>query len=170
MLYRRFTVQPISEDTLGDFLDAYKPTFDFPHIEEIFKRTLELVFSHNDVNFTNVIHACFDLQDERYCGILNIGTTTEIDNIASIHVEFVFIEPEYRKLIFDGIDCTLLEFLLLDYTIGQVGLPIKSNIGIGTVALTPINEKVRKRYEQLGFESIKDSGSNKFEDWMVFNI
>ena len=54
--------------------------------------------------------------------------------------------------------------------IGQVGLPIKSNIGIGTVALTPINEKVRKRYEQLGFESIKDSGSNKFEDWMVFNI
>ena len=32
-----------------------------------------------------------DLQDECYCGILNIGTTTEIDNIASIHVGFVSI-------------------------------------------------------------------------------
>lgn len=170
MLNKRFHVESIKADDLNNFLDIYKPCFDFPNIEEIFNRTLELAYNQEDVSFTNVIHACYDNEKEKYCAILNIGTTTAIDDTVSIDVEFLFIEKEYRKNLFKELDSKLSEFLLLDYVIGELGLKIKNNIGISIIALTPINEKVRKTYEEIGFESISESGSNKFEDWMIFNF
>lgn len=170
MQHNRFIIKAISEENLNSFFKEYKPNFDYQHIEDIFKMTLELAYSNDTTNFTNVIHACFDTKLQKYCAILNLGTTTDIDNIVSIHIEFAFIEAEYRKIHFSEIDSTLLEFLLLDYVVGNICLNTKTNIGISTVALTPINEKVRNRYEQIGFESIRHSGSNKYEDWMIFSI
>ncbi len=169
---KRFTLETISQGKLEDFFKTkFPPTFNLPHTEDVFKRTLELAFDTEDAQAIRVIHACYDNIEEKYCGFLNIGTTTDIDDLVSIAVEFVFVEPDYRKTCFDELDgIKLSEYLLVDYTIGEIGLNIKESIGINTVALVPIADKVRQIYETMGFISIKQSGKNEFEDWMVFTI
>ena len=38
------------------------------------------------------------------------------------------------------------------------------------ISITPINEKVRKAYEDMDFITINGSGSKKEEDWMIYYI
>ncbi len=167
---RRFLIESISPDKLKKFIDDYQPTFDFPNIKEVYNRTLELAFDSEDESFTNVIHTCYDMQEEKYCAILNIGTTKALADYTSIAVEFLYIEPEYRKVKFEELNNQeLSQYLLLDYVVGNIGFQTKSNIGISMIALSPIDDKVRTRYEEIGFDSIEESGSNKFEDWMYFS-
>ena len=165
---KRFIVKTISVDNLHSFLDSYKPNFDLPKLETIFSDTLELCFNQEDVKYTNVIHACYDKKEEKYCAILNIGTTTAIDDLVSINVEFLFIEKEYRSKIFTELNgVKLSQYLLQDYIIGDIGFYAKDNIGISAVSITPINEKVRGTYSNMNFITIDGSGSKKAEDWMV---
>jgi len=111
------------------------------------------------------------MKESKYCAILNIGTTSAIDNIISINVEFLFVEPEYRKISFEELNYTKLsEYLLLDYVVGEIGDYSKKNLGIGWVALTPVTKEVRKIYQDYGFQSIENSGQHELEDWMVFNL
>lgn len=176
MSFSRFNIEIVSQKDLHAKFEEYKPNFERPEIEEIFKKTLELCHDTPDTNFTNVIHLCYDLQKEKYCAILNIGTTTSVDDIVSIHVEFLFVEPDYRnhtdkKHTFEELGfIKLSEYLLVDYVVGTIGMNSKKVLGIGLVALTPVNDAVRKIYESYGFDAIKGSGANEFEDWMIFNI
>ena len=64
---KRFVVKTISVDNLHSFLDSYKPNFDLPKLETIFNDTLELCFNQQDVNNTNVIHACYDKRRKILC-------------------------------------------------------------------------------------------------------
>lgn len=165
---QRFVVQAISVYDLDSFLGSYKPNFDLPKLDTIFNDRLELCFNQRDVHFTNVIHACFDKKEEKYCAILNIGTTTAVDNLVSINVEFLFIEKEYRSKIFKELNnVKLSQYLLQDYVIGDIGFYAKDNIGISAISITPINEKVREIYTDMNFITIDGSGSKKAEDWMV---
>jgi len=168
----RFKTEIINQKDLGNFFKIkYLPTFDFPHVEDVFRRTLELAFDTEDAKATRVIHACYDLKEEQYCGFLNLGTTTDIDDLVSIAIEFIFVEPTYRKRIFEELyGIKLSEYLLVDYVIDEIGTNVKESIGINTVALVPIADKVRNIYEEMGFQSIPKSGKNEFEDWMVFAI
>ncbi len=164
----RFIIKPISIFDLDSFLKSYKPNFDLQKLDTIFNDTLELCFDQIDVKYTNVIHACYDKQEEKYCAILNIGTTTAIDDLVSINVEFLFIEKEYRSKKFVELNnLKLSQYLLQDYIIGDVGFYAKDNIGISAVSITPINEKVRDTYSKMNFITIDGSGSKKAEDWMV---
>ena len=171
-LSKRFIIEVISSDNLKNIFNDYKPNFNKEGIEEIFNRTYELCFNPAaDINFTNVLHLCYDLEEKKYCAILNIGTTTAVDDIVSINVEFLFVEPEYRGEIFEELaDTKLSEYLLLDYVVGTIGQYSKKNLGIGWVALTPVNDKVREIYTSYGFQKIDGSGKHELEDWMVFNI
>jgi len=177
MSFSRFNIEIISQQDIRAKFEEYKPNFSKPKIEEIFKKTLELCYDTPDTNFTNVIHLCYDLQEERYCAILNIGTTISVDDIVSIHVEFLFVEPDYRKHTneqqhtFEELGfIKLSEYLLVDYVVGTIGMSSKRMLGIGLVALTPVNDAVREIYTSYGFDSIAGSGPNEFEDWMIFNI
>ena len=76
----RFKIEVIKSSNLSSFFKEYKPNIDYPKLQEIFKSTLELCYNQDDVSFTNVIHTCFDKKENRYCAILNIGTTTDINN------------------------------------------------------------------------------------------
>ena len=167
----RFQIKSISADELKDFLKKYKPNFDLPKLEYIFDSTLEICFNQDDVSFTNVIHACYDAVENKYCAILNIGTAVAVDNLVSINVEFLFIEKEYRGKVFKELNnIKLSEFLLMYYVAMNIGLTAKENFGISILTITPINEKVRKIYESLDFITIDGSGSKKEEDWMIYYI
>lgn len=177
MSFSRFNIEIISQKDLCEKFEEYKPNFERSEIKEIFDKTLELCHDTPNTHFTNVIHLCYDLQEERYCAILNIGTTTSVDDIVSIHVEFLFVEPEYRmhtknkKHTFEELGfIKLSEYLLVDYVVGTIGMNSKKVLGIGLVALTPVNDDVREIYKSYGFDAIKGSGPNEFEDWMIFNI
>jgi len=176
MSYSRFNIEIISQKDILNKLEEYKPNFDRDKIKEIFNKTLELCFDTPDTHFTNVLHLCYDLQEERYCAILNLGTTISVDDIVSIHVEFLFVEPDYRNHTdkphtFEELGfIKLSEYLLVDYVVGTIGMSSKKVLGIGLVALTPVNDAVREIYKSYGFDSIKGSGTNEFEDWMIFNI
>jgi len=171
MLNGRFRIEPIAMYQLASFLASYSIVFDYPRVEEIFKMTTELAFNQEDVVATNVIHACYDLQEEKYCAIINLGTTTDIDDVVSIAVEFFYINPEYRKDIFvDDLGCKLSHFLLQDYVIGEVAYKIKKDIGINIVGIVPMNDIVREIYEGIGFESIKNPQNSTYEDWMIFPL
>ncbi len=167
----RFEIRVIKSSNLSSFFKVYKPNIDYPKLQEIFKITLELCYNQDDVSFTNVIHACFDKKKEKYCAFLNIGTTTDIDNLVSIGIEFLFIEKEYRKIKFEELgNIKLSEYLLIDYTILNIGEKIKNQIGINSVALTPATDKLRELYSFYGFQTIQGSGSKEAEDWMIFNL
>lgn len=165
-------MEVIQTKDLCDVLKKYKPNFEQKNIEEIFNRTYQLCFSPDEeINFTNVLHLCYDRKKEKYCAILNLGTTNSLDDVTSLNVDFLFVEPSYRKIAFEELDnIKLSEYILIDYVVGEIGTYIKKNLGIGWVVLTPITEKVREVYSTYGFKSIKESGKNEFEDWMVFNI
>lgn len=167
----RFEVRAIKSSDLPTFFSQYTPQIDYPNLELIFESTLELCFQQFDIPFSNVIHACFDKNKNKYCAILNIGTTTEVDDQVSIDVEFLFVEKEYRKIQFDELgDIKLSEYLLIDYVASTIGEEIKNKIGISSVALTPANEKIRDLYTEYGFKTIDGSGSKEAEDWMLFNL
>ncbi len=169
----RFLVETLRQNELGDFFSKkYIPSFDFPpYCKQVFDNTYELAFDNSDASATIVVHACYDQISEQYCAIMFIGTTTAIDDRASIAIEYIFIEPSYRKQIFTELNnMKLSEFLLLDYALVQIGLSVKEKIGINFISLVPINEKVRVIYEDMGFTTIKNSGTNQDEDWMIFNI
>ena len=167
----RFVIKTIRESDLETLFREYQPNFTINKVKEIFNRTYQLCFNiNNEINFTNVIHTCYDRQEKQYCAILNIGTYIVEDTI-SINVEFLFVEPNYRKKKFIELgNRKLSQYLLLDYVIGEIGIDAKRNFGIGWVALTPISKEVRELYTNYGFVSIKGSGNNKYEDWMIFNI
>ena len=165
---KRFIVKPIRTYNLSEFLNCYQPNFDLPKIDTIFNDTLELCFDQYDLQSTNILHTCFDRKENKYCAILNIGTTTAVDDMISINVEFLFIEKEYRGIKFEELNnLKLSQYLLQDYTIGDIGFYSKENIGISAVSITPINEKVREVYEDMNFITIDGSGSKKEEDWMI---
>lgn len=169
-MYKRFLVEIIDKSNLKSFFSNYKPTFDLPNSEEIFNRTTELAYDNEDILATNVIHACYDLEEEKYCAIMNLGTTTAVDDLVSIDVEFLFIEKEYRKNELEGIDSKLSKYLLQDYLIGEVAINIQKNIGINYIAIAPLNDKIRSVYEDYGYESILREKDDFYEDWMVFTI
>ncbi len=167
----RFQIKTIPVDDLHYFLSIKNLNFDLPKLRDIFESTLETCFDQKDVSHTNVIHACYDTKKEKYCAILNLGTTTAIDDLVSINIEFLFIKKEYRGKIFKEInDMKLSKFLLIAYVAMNIGLIAKDNFGISILTITPINEKVRKTYEDLNFITIDGSGSKKEEDWMIYYI
>ena len=110
---KRFIVKPISTDNLSEFLNSYQPNFDLPKIDTIFNDTLELCFDQDDVQSTNILHTCFDKKENKYCAILNVGTTTAVDDMISINVEFLFVEKEYRSINFEELNNLKLSQYLL---------------------------------------------------------
>ena len=167
----RFQIKAIPVDDLKYFLSTYNLNFDLPKLEDIFEGTLEICFNQDDVSYTNVIHACYDTKEKKYCAILNLGTANAVDDLVSINIDFLFIEKEYRSKVFKEINnMKLSKFLLIAYIAMNIGQTAKDNFGIGILTITPINEKVRKIYEDLNFITIDGSGSKKEEDWMIYYI
>jgi len=168
----RFIIKTISSNNLIDFFsNEYKPNFDLPKLKDIFDTTIELCYDNEDELSTNVIHACFDIEQQRYCGFINIGTSTIIDDLVSLNVEFLFLEKDYRGKVFKELDnIKLSRFLLIEYLATKLGVSVKDNFAINMISITPINEKVRKSYENLNFVTIDGSGSKKEEDWMICYI
>ena len=129
MINDRFKIEVIKSSELSTFFQIYKPNIDYPKLQEIFSGTLELCYNQDDVSFTNVIHVCFDIKEQKYCALLNIGTTTDIDDIVSIDIEFLFVEKEYRKIHFEELgNIKLSEYLLIDYVALTIGETIKNQI------------------------------------------
>ena len=126
MINDRFKIEIIKSSELSTFFQKYKPNIDYPKLQEIFKGTLELCYNQEDSPFTNVIHVCFDRKEQKYCALLNIGTTTDIDDMVSIDIEFLFVEKEYRKIKFEELgNIKLSEYLLIDYVVLNIGETIK---------------------------------------------
>jgi len=156
-------ISQISFDDLSSFFKSFDFTQDSVHIQKYISFIQEASFCYQ-----NIIHELYDAAEEEIIGFTALSTTKEVDNISGILVEFLYIKPQYRGKT-DQMSQTKYSHLLLDYII-TTALKIQKQVAINHIYLVPIDNKVREIYHKYGFENIPGSGSNEFEDYMVFNL
>jgi len=156
-------VSQVSFNELDFFFKSFNFTQDSEHIQKYISFIQEASFCYQ-----NIIHELYDFSDNEVIGFTALSTTKEVDDISGILVEFLYIKPQYRGET-DAVSKTTYSHSLLDYII-TIALQIQKQVAINHIYLVPINNKVREIYNKYGFENIPGSGSNEFEDYMVFNL
>ena len=156
-------ISQVSFDDLSSFFKSFDFTQDSAHIQKYISFIQEASFCYQ-----NIIHELYDVAEEEVIGFTALSTTKEVDNISGVLVEFLYVKPQYRGKN-DEISQTKYSHLLLDYII-TTALKIQKQVAINHIYLVPIDAKVREIYHKYGFENIPGSGSNEFEDYMVFNL
>ncbi len=109
------------------------------------------------------------MREEEVFGFVSLKLTKDdVDDVLGVLVDFLYVKKDYRKKIeeFSGIKYS---YLMLDYVI-ETALMIQKLVAINHVYLVPISEEVRVVYQDYGFENIPGSGTNQWEDYMVFNL
>jgi len=156
-------ISQLSFNDLNSFFKKFDFTQDSLHIQQYLHFIQEASFCCQ-----NIIHKIYDVGQEEVIGFTALSTTTEVDNVSGILVEFLYLKPKYRGKS-DEILQTKYSHLLLDYII-TIAIKIQKQVAINHIYLVPINSKVREIYYQYGFENIPSSGKNEYEDYMVFNL
>ena len=159
-----YSLSPLNVKDLRNFFNQFDFFDETNHTLKYIQIVQELAFCQQVI-----IHEAFSLIDDEPLGFVALCVThDEIDNIAGMLVEFVYVKPKYRSVISEFLD-TKFSYMILDYTI-EIALKLQKNVAINHVYLVPVNEKVRKVYLDYGFENIPGSGKNEYEDFMVFNL
>ncbi len=157
-------ISPLAPQEVNTFFESIDASNDSSHIQEYIGLTHE-----SATCYQTIIHKAYDLQNEEVFGFCALRTTyDDVDGVPGILVEFLYVKSSYRK-VKEEITQIKYSYLLLDYIVEEA-LKIQKLIAVNHVYLVPINDKVRKVYEEYGFENIPGSGSNPYEDYMVFNL
>lgn len=157
-------ISPLSPDEINTFFNSIGTSNDTRHIKEYIDLTHESALCYQ-----TIIHKAYDNADAEVFGFCALRTTyDDIDGVPGILVEFLYVRPFYRKRI-EKTTQLKYSYVLLDYIIEEA-LKIQKIVAVNHVYLVPINDKVRKVYEDYGFENIPGSGNNPYEDYMVFNL
>jgi len=159
----QINIYQVSFENLSSFFSAFDFTKESLHIQQYISFVQEASFCYQ-----NVIHKLYDKTNNETIGFTALSTTKDVDDIPGILIEFLYLKPKYRGKT-DKLTQTKYSYLLLDYII-SIALKIQKQIAINHVYLVPINNKVRKIYNQYGFENIPSSKSFELEDYMVFNL
>ena len=156
-------ISQVSFNDLSSFFKSFDFTQDSTHIQKYINFIQEASFCYQ-----NIIHELYDLAEDEVIGFTALSTTKEVDDISGILIEFLYLKPKYRGKT-DEMSQTKYSHLLLDYII-TTAIKIQKQVAINHIYLVPIDNKVREIYHKYGFENIPGSGSNEFEDYMVFNL
>jgi hypothetical protein len=152
-------ITPLSVSDITSFFDS----FDFKN-ESIHIQKLVSLLGETAYCYQNIIHAGFN--GEQSYGFISLKITNDVDNIAGLLIEFLYVKPHLRH---KNTDEPRNSYTLLDYAI-TIALELQKLVAINHVYLIPINANKRSLYEEYGFENIPNSGKNDFEDYMVFNL
>ncbi len=156
-------ISQISFNNLDSFFKNFDFTQDSAHIQKYISFIQEASFCYQ-----NIIHEIYDTTQKEVIGFTALSTTKEVDDISGILIEFLYLKPKYRGKSEEGSQ-TQYSYLLLDYII-TTAITIQKQVAINHIYLVPINDKIRKTYNNYGFENIPSSGKNAYEDYMVFNL
>ena len=156
-------ISQVSFNDINSFFKSFDFTQDSSHIQKYISFIQEA-----SCCYQNIIHELHDLVEDDVIGFTALSTTKEVDGISGILVEFLYLKPQYRGKADQSLH-TKYSNLLLDYII-TTALKIQKQVAINHIYLVPIDNKVREIYHKYGFENIPGSGSNEFEDYMVFNL
>ena len=156
-------ISQVSFPDLNSFFKKFDFTQDSTHIQQYINFIQEASFCYQ-----NIIHEIYDELEEEVIGFAALSTTKAVDNISGILIEFIYLKSKYRGEK-DEDSNTKYSYLLLDYII-TTAIKIQKQVAINHIYLVPIDNKVRSIYNKYGFENIPGSGSNEFEDYMVFNL
>jgi len=156
-------ISQVSFQSINSFFDGFNFVDDTKHIQKYISFIQEA-----SLCYQNIIHQIYDANKEETVGFIALSTTREVDDISGVLVEFLYLKPDYRGKI-DNVSQQKYSYIALDYII-VTAIEIQKKIAINHIYLVPIDNKVRKIYNRYGFENIPGSGSNEFEDYMVFNL
>jgi GNAT superfamily N-acetyltransferase len=156
-------ISQVSFEDLNSFFKGFDFIQDSAHIQNYISFIQEASFCYQ-----NIIHELYDLAKEEVIGFTALSITEEVDNISGVLIEFLYVKHQYRGKA-DEMSQTKYSHLLLEYII-TTALKIQKQVAINHIYLVPIDAKVREFYHKYGFENIPSSGSNEFEDYMVFNL
>lgn len=152
-------ITPLSQNSLTSFFDSFDFHSESEHIQKLVSLLCETANCYQ-----NIIHAGFN--GETPYGFISLKITNDVDNIAGLLIEFLYVQPHLR---YKNTDEPRNSYALLDYAI-TLALELQKQVAINHVYLIPINTNKRSLYEEYGFENIPNSGKNAFEDYMVFNL
>lgn len=152
-------IAPIPQNDLNSFLASFNFKNESVHIQELVHLLGETAFCYQ-----NIIHAGFN--EAQPYGFISLKITNDVDNIAGILIEFLYVKPHYRH---KHVEEPRYSYALLDYAI-TIALELQKLVAINHVYLIPIDANKRNLYQEYGFENIPNSGKNDFEDYMVFNL
>ena len=153
----------VAFDDLASFFKQFDFTSDTSNIQQYVSLIQEVGFLRH-----NIIHELYDLANDEVIGFTALSISNEVDDLPGVLVEFLYLKSKYRGKV-DEFSNEKYSSIFLDYII-KLALDIQKKVAINHVYLVPINEKVRKIYENYGFENLPSSGSNEYEDYMVFNL
>ena len=156
-------ISQVSFNDLNSFFDSFDFTQDSGHIQKYITFLQEASFCYQ-----NIIHELYDAAEDEIIGFTALSTTKEVDDVPGVLIEFLYLKPQYRGKT-EEMSQIKYSHILLDYVI-TTALEIQKQVAINHIYLVPIDDKVREVYHQYGFENIPGSGSNEFEDYMVFNL
>jgi GNAT superfamily N-acetyltransferase len=152
-------ITPLSQNSLTSFFDSFDFHNESEHIQKLVSLLRETAYCYQ-----NIIHVGFN--EENPYGFISLKITNDVDNIAGLLIEFLYVKPHLRH---KNTDEPRNSYALLDYAI-TLALELQKQVAINHVYLIPINANKRSLYEEYGFENIPNSGKNTFEDYMVFNL
>lgn len=154
-------ISPVVFDDLKSFFQSFNFSQDSIHIQQYISLIQEA-----SLCYQNIVHKLVDT--DTIIGFIALSTTKEVDNIAGVLIEFLYLKPNFRNTI-ELHSQIKYSYILLDYVV-TTALIIQKQIAINHIYLVPINDKVRKIYKEYGFENLPASGKNEYEDYMVFNL
>ena len=157
-------ISPLAPTELNSFFRHFDFSTESKHLQEYVSLVKE-----TSLCYQTIIHEAYYAPTEAFFGFIALRTTNgEVEGVPGILVEFLYLKQEYRSKT-EELTNSKYSHLLLDYII-ETALMLQKQVAINHVYLVPINEKVRKLYNDYGFVNLPDSGKNQYEDYMVFNL
>lgn len=88
------------------------------------------------------------------CGFIGLSAS-RVDNIPCLHVDYLFVKEEYRKIIYEELNNKKISEYLISLSI-SLATEIKDKIGLRWLALNPDNSELEKFYiENFKFTKYK---------------
>ena len=157
-------IYPVKNDKLLAYFKNFNFKKNTKHVQNYLKITIE-----SGTLYQTTFHDAFNfLKDESFGFVALRMSNGEIDDVPGVIVDFLYLKEEYRAKLIEGTE-QKYSFFILDYII-EKAIEIQSLAAVNHVYLVPINDKVRAVYLEYGFENIPSSGTNEWEDYMVFNL
>ena len=99
--------------------------------------------------------------DEDIIGLVSLSATS-ISEQPSIQIDYILINKPYKGKILSDLDDTKPFRFLIEFTI-DLAKDLQNNIGLRYIVLSPDNDDLKIKYQQVGFEVLHN-------DWMYLKI
>ena len=97
-------------------------------------------------------------------GLVAISVTSSINEQPSIQIDYIFINNDYRGKNLEILENTKPFRYLIEFVI-DVAKRLQSEVGLRYIVLSPDNDDLKEKYNNLGFQKLAKS-----MEWMYLKI